>query len=420
VIITPQFERVGDSYIYRLADMEAKLSGFREERGDLKAELRIYRVTQAGKEALYFGRLNLHAPTTRNQIARGLAQEYELDWAGFLTHIAEDAVERWREGEPAVDLRQVKSRKARWVLYPYLEYGGPTILYGDGGTGKSAIALCMAYSVASGKPLLGKPMIPPSPVMYLDWETDAETHAERFSAICEANGFAEERPPVFYKRMVGNITDNVEALKEQLDKLGVAMIIVDSLLAASGGPLEESNTARSFVSAIRYLDVPILAVTHVTKPQAEKRDASSPFGSVYWHNLARNTWFVEAAREEGDNRVQLRFQHKKSNNGRLQKQHGYELRFDSAGEAGFEQLVGILVQKCDLNEVPEFSKHLSWPDRIAAVLARGALSVHEMADEMGLDDSEVQALRAALTRGRKAGKLVNFPGQKWGLAVRHG
>jgi len=418
-VITPEFRKLGDSYIYRLADMEAKLSSFREDHGDLKAELRIYNVTERGKEPLYFGRLNLHAPTTRSQISRTLSEQFEVDWHGFLTYIADDAVQRWRVGEPAVDLGRIETHKARWLLYPYIEFGGPTILYADGGTGKSVVALCMAYSVAAGKPLLGRPMVPPTPVMYLDWETDAETHAIRFAAICEANAFGEPKPRVLYKRMVGNLADNVEALKQELDEAGVGLIIIDSLLAASAGPLEESNTARSFVSAIRYLDVAVLALTHVTKPQADNRDAANPFGSIFWHNMARNTWFIESAREEGGSTIRLRFQHKKSNNGMLQKQHGYELRFDNAGETGSEQLVGILVKTCDLRDVPEFNKRLSWSDRINGVLASGAMSVQEMAEEMGLDDSETKALRTALSREKKAGRVINFPNNTWGL-VHHG
>jgi len=258
-------------------------------------------------------------------------------------------------------------------------------------------------------------MVDPCPVLYLDWETDAATHAERLSAIQRGDGAPNTAPVIRYKRMAGSLVENVEAVKAEVDTHNIGLVIVDSLLAAAVGPLEESNTVRGFVQSLRYLNTGILIITHTTKSDTS---SDSPFGSIYWRNMARNTWLVEAARIEGDPVTRIRMQHTKSNNGTLREQHGYEIHFQNERDGDTEALKAICIRTCDLSAVPEFTERLSLWTRVSAALAGGALTRQEIIDELLLDESEAKQLAVRLSEWQKLRRVINLPGHKWGLLSR--
>jgi len=360
--------------------------------------------------------------TTRASLAKSLDSRLPFDWQGALLQVAHKAVELRRQGEPTVDLRNVLPRQTRWLLWPYIEYGGPPVPFADGGTGKSVLALMMAYSVASGQPLLGKPQGPPQNVLYLDWETDAETHAERLRAMHNAYAFGADCPVIHYKRMSGSLADSVEQIRQEVARLQIALVVVDSLSLAVGGgmSLEDSATATSFFAAARLIEACMLAISHISKATAANAannyQKATPFGSAFFRNTARLAWYVESLQEEGANESILRFEHVKSNNGRYQRQHGYRLRFDNVGEEGNEQLAGIRLSPIDLAGVAEFAKKLTWPQRISAVLAHGALTTSQLAEELG--EENTSNVSKYLDKMRKRDDVIRLPDATWALKAR--
>jgi hypothetical protein len=48
----------------------------------------------------------------------------------------------------------------------------------------------------------------------------------------------------------------------------------------------DPGTVALYAGALEYLGLPVLSLAHVTKAD----DLRYPFGSVFWHNLARVTW----------------------------------------------------------------------------------------------------------------------------------
>ena len=78
------------------------------------------------------------------------------DWSVLLEVAAREVIRRFRGGAPAVLLRDVEPPEdAGDLLSPLLVARMPTILFGDGGTGKSLIALAVAATLDSGHPYLG-------------------------------------------------------------------------------------------------------------------------------------------------------------------------------------------------------------------------------------------------------------------------
>lgn len=273
----------GDDYVFTWDGgvVEARLSRLSEGKGETTAEIMVSTTMPPSPGVLEWGRINLSAMSTRASLAKQLAARCPgFDWQGALLQVSAKAVKIRREGEPTIDLRDVQPRDTRWMLWPYIEYGGPTVMFADGGTGKSVLALAMGYSVATGKPLLGTPRTQPMGVLYLDWETDSWTHAERLRAIHNEYAFGDDMPTIRYKRMVGSLADSVTQLRAEVSRWGIGLTIVDSLSLASGGPLEESASATTFFDAVRSLNTCILAISHVSKGsmQPDNKGKSNPFG----------------------------------------------------------------------------------------------------------------------------------------------
>src|SRR6185369_10696077 len=92
--------------------------------------------------------------------------------------------------------------------------------------------------------------------------------------------------------------------------------VFDSVAFASDGPPEAAEVAGRYFRAVRQIGCGSLHIAHISK--AENGD-QKPFGSAFWHNGARSTWFAKRANEEtsGTEPLNLGLFHRKSNLGRL-------------------------------------------------------------------------------------------------------
>ena len=79
-----------------------------------------------------------------------------------------------------------------WIMPDLIPEEATTVLYGDGGQGKSYIALALADAVCTGGKFANVPMAE-GPVLYLDAELDEKTFRRRAFQI--ARGLGRERPP---------------------------------------------------------------------------------------------------------------------------------------------------------------------------------------------------------------------------------
>ncbi len=398
----PTFIARGDVYCFAWPadNIEAEVSRIGEYRDGISGEV-VIRSRIHG--LLYAGRLNLLSAPTHH--VKTLNERLALDWFAMLQAMCFLSVEHYRAGEPPVALASVDfTSKPRWLLEPYVELGGPTVLFAEGGSGKSTLALAMAYTVATGLPALGKLHGPPVPVLYLDWETSAEVHAERLKAIAEAQGFGKVPENIYYRAMRSSLPEAAPNIRRDLVKLKAGMVAVDSLGAAGAGAPEESATAIALFGAMRTFEVPCLAVHHKRKQGAVKtNERDRLFGSVYFVNLARLVWEVDCAASEETSTLRLALINSKANNGRLCKRHGLELSYVLNGD---ERLDIIKIRQRNLADMDEFTERLSLRERCYQELRSGAktleqlveatkLNKHQIRNRMNEDVDRVNLLRLA-------------------------
>jgi hypothetical protein len=89
-------------------------------------------------------------------------------------------------------------------------------------------------------------------------------------------------------------------VREDCERLAVTYLIVDSYSVATsnGDTMGGEQAAREYFTALARIGRPSLTIAHVAGHT--ERFADRPFGSVFVHNLARETWAVGRVGEEPD------------------------------------------------------------------------------------------------------------------------
>ncbi len=317
------FGRQGLGYVMTIPDLGIRfeMDRVRSSEGDWHGHLIVSstwhgsRPITSGRDIVHYSRVNLLSASGRTAVVRALVARHPsapadaLDWAGFLEDFYLRVVEAERladDGDVLVG-RIPEETGREWLIEPLVLSKQPTILYGLGGVGKSVIAQGLAVSVASGVGVLpGISCRLTGPVVYLDWETDAETVNRRVAAISRAAGISPA-PEIVYRPGRGALADRADSLARLVAVSGAVLLIIDSATHAIGsaGYGDSADAAREMFGALAATETTCLVIDHLAK----NGDGKSPYGSVLKVNKARATWQVE---DLDAGRVVLR--HRKHNN----------------------------------------------------------------------------------------------------------
>lgn len=383
----PEFEVIGDQYRFHWADVEitAQLVRLEDRRGDLSGEITLKSYRPEYEGLLHQAKFNLSSTTARKTLAKALQERVEaVDWMSLLEQVCFLSLERYRKGEPLIDLREVQvQERARWLLEPFLDYGGPTVLYADGGTGKSMFGLAVAVSVASGERLVtDKGPDRPQPVWYMDWEASKYDHAERLKAIYRGWTIdPEQTHPIYYTRETSSLHERAGEARTQIADLRIGLVVVDSAAAARGGEPESAEVTLRMFNACRMLNCPVLIIDHITKSQEGKQD--KPFGSVYTHNMSRLMWKMERGNhsEEPGELDTILLTNTKANNGPLKGRLAFKIHFDM-DPADASRLLLVGYQRTDHRGEESLIGSLSHRDKIAIVLRDGDRKTAEICADL--------------------------------------
>ena len=101
---------------------------------------------------LSWSRLNLASAPSRNGLAKILEmRDPGQDWAFLLDRSCRIVAKHVRTGEPAVPLIAEAPTAMRWLVDALIPAGHITVVCGDGGAGKSYLALALALAGLTGR-----------------------------------------------------------------------------------------------------------------------------------------------------------------------------------------------------------------------------------------------------------------------------
>lgn len=339
-----------------------------ERSGDLTGEATVRMTGPGAGRHVHTARMTLTGTRSRAEVAKQChARARELtaeDWDGIIEVACVRTIEAFRTGEPAILMRDAVQPMADGQLVPPFAHAMlPEIVFGDGGTGKSELALALGASIQSGQAYLGLDVTGTRTVGYLDWEMTAWEHRQRLAALC-----GPDMPAIVYIPCVGPLREQVDRLRRIARGRGIGYWIVDSIAPACGGEPEAAEVALGYFMALRSLGGGSLSVAHVKK---EGKDADyKPFGSSFWHNMARSTWYAKKQQETNSPTLTLGLYHRKSNLGPLRSPLAFEITFGD-GET--------TISKTSIASAPDLAAELPLRLRMAQLLRTGALSYADIA-----------------------------------------
>ncbi|MDB5430447.1 MAG: RecA-family ATPase-like protein [Caulobacter sp.] len=234
--------------------------------------------------------------------------------AGRILHVVAD----W-EDEPVPE--------REWLWDQWIPMGVTTVLYGDGGTGKSLLVQQLATAVAQGRPFLGAP-VRRGPAIGLLCEDDVNELMRRQASIMAAaaregsrEGWAgledmrvmaavgENNLLVQFDRQgMAQLTDWGEqwlALSQSLDP---ALIVIDTAADTFGGDENSRNQVRQFITVLNGLaqktGAAVLLLAHPSVSGMLSGRGHS--GSTAWPNGSRSHLYLQMAGEGEDMTLERR------------------------------------------------------------------------------------------------------------------
>ena len=252
-----------------------------------------------------------------------------VEWQEAVAVGVGEAIDTYRVGDVEQELSaQAPEDKGHpFLLEPFLAASGVSVFYGEGGTGKSLIGLAMAVAIAADYPLFGHRPQVSGPVVYFDYEDDSVIHSERLAAILKGAGI-ELKHPIWHRKLVAKVSQSQASMRRTIQTRGAVACVLDSIGMGRGGNANTAEDTVRMFRALRSLDVPTLAIDHVSKEDKREGEVISPYGSVYTINSARLLWGAVIA-EAGSSatKKQLTLKNTKANRVALHKDMGLTLEY---------------------------------------------------------------------------------------------
>jgi hypothetical protein len=267
----------------------------------------------------------------------------------------------------------------------------PSILFGDGGAAKSLLALYLAGRMAEHG----------HRVLLADWELEAQDHRIRFGHL-----FGDTLPAaVYYTRCARPLTRDIDRLRRIIRRYAIDYAICDSVGFATHEAPETSASALAYFQAVRQLGIGTMSVAHINRSDTGDQ---KPYGSAFFHNSARATWFVKAT--ESSAGVTLGIFNRKNNLGERQAPFALNVTFGDR----------VIIRPAEIASVEHLRQQVPLRQRLHVLLRGGARSRTEIVEEF--DDVKADSIRRTLDREIKARRIIKLPDQagteRYGVAVR--
>lgn len=374
-----------------------------DDKRGASAELSIKNTDRAFPPHIEQSRLNMTSAVSKKSFVAALEVNYPgiPDWRVMIEQVCVKVLMMHREGAPLV---QISSHPApdrvQYRIYPFVIEKQPIVIFGDGDSGKSMLAIRHSIGVCTGIP--GAHLSPePGNALYIDYETDADSFWRRVNIICA--GLNIPLPDnLYYLNCYQTVADSYEMIQGHVLEKEIDFVVVDSAALAVENPLESADVSRYF-RALRALQVSSETIAHITKGG----DQTKAFGSAFWHNLPRATYRIDSSRESDEFDLVMGIRNTKGNDApRWVKPYGIGLSF---GEQE------VTFHPTDPIEVDDLAEIVPLRERIKRELNHGALSTKDLAESLHTAEATV---RTTLSRG--SGNLFVKVGPNWGLVAQMG
>jgi RecA-family ATPase len=204
-----------------------------------------------------------------------------------------------------------------WIVPGYIPERTVTILGGDGGTGKSLLALQLAVAMVTSMQWLALPTMP-GKVVFLSAEDELDEIHRRLHQICARREVQLSSlthlhiAPLAGQDALLAIPDRARVtmqttrlwsrLREILATTRPRLLVIDTLADVFGGDEINRVQTRAFIGLLRglalELDLAIVLLAHPSLSGMASGSGSS--GSTAWSNSVRSRLYFERVKEDGE------------------------------------------------------------------------------------------------------------------------
>ncbi|MGD2132536.1 MAG: AAA family ATPase [Maricaulaceae bacterium] len=315
-----------------------------------------------------------------------------------------------------------KIPKQQWLARDLIPAGQPCLLSGDGGLGKSLLALQLTVAVASDTSWLSR-VVAKGGALYLSAEDELDEIHRRLAAICKHASLdlakltdlhiapLAEVDALLAAPQAGRLamTALYDALVRRVEELRPAVVVLDSLADVFGGNEIVRPEVRWFVGQLRGLchrtGCTIVILAHPSL--SGMASGSGLSGSTHWNNSVRSRLYLTRPDGEDDDPDERVLEVKKNNRGALGKridirwQRGVFVACDGGDAKAFTDAdVDALFLEI-LARYAEEGRYVN-----AAAGASYAPTVFAREEEAAAKHVKKKALAAAMRRLFKAKRIV--------------
>lgn len=203
--------------------------------------------------------------------------------AGELSAVVRSISQREAKARPAPEilsgatLAGMDTAPPPMLVEPFFPAGGKAILCGEGGFGKSTLALNLALALCHGVPLFGRFRTAPTAVLYMDSENTLDLVRRRLNKI--ASGLNVGKDGIYFhfptKKMDLSDSKSRDNLAESIQRHGCGLVVLDSFLCYATLRNENDNTeVRGFLELVadvgRETGAAMLFIDHAAKPSPDR------------------------------------------------------------------------------------------------------------------------------------------------------
>jgi len=219
--------------------------------------------------------------------------------------------------ESASCLHGVTIPPREWMVPDLIPHRTVTILGGDGGTGKSLVALQLAVASAARTEWMGQTLDRPGGVVYISAEDERDELHRRMADITEAEGVSfTDLPDLLYRSLAGEnailadldrrtgkmkATKLFKTLDAAVEKARPTLVILDTLADLHSGDQNDQGHARQFITLLRGLCVrhgcTVLLLAHPSLTGINSGTGTG--GSMAWGNSFRSRLYLRRVKEDG-------------------------------------------------------------------------------------------------------------------------
>jgi len=259
-----------------------------------------------------------------------------------------DLESRSRGGPELVCMADVVPEEASWLWHPRIPAGELTLLFGDGGVGKSHVCLAIAAALSRGDGLPGSEGVAePSASVVFTGEDSLGEARRRLDEMA-----ADPKHVFACGESFGLDSAGLSFVRRSIREHNVELAIIDPVVAFLGQNLDfyRANEVRSVLSPLAAVahetGAAIILSTHVTKG-GTSRAAHRAIGSGDFVNAARSALLAGSDPDDTNNCALC---HEKANLGPMAPALGYTIkdgRFTWTGETDLTSVKILGMQASD-------------------------------------------------------------------------